>query len=68
VSVAGAGLAPYVVGQDGGAAYAEVQRQPSDIFPEHKNRRSPAAAEPSRSVKLIRENALLGYPPTKPLV
>jgi hypothetical protein len=28
-----------VVGQYGGAASAEVQRQPSDIFLEHKNQR-----------------------------
>jgi hypothetical protein len=42
VRVAGAGHAPYVVGQDGDCAHAEVnvnypgQPQPSDIFPEHK--------------------------------
>jgi hypothetical protein len=58
-----------VVGQYGGAASAEVQRQPSDIFRNTKIDASPAAAEPSRSVKkLRRENALLGYPPTRPLV
>ena len=40
--VAGAGHAPYVVGQDGDGAYAEVnvnypgQPKPSDIIPEHK--------------------------------
>jgi hypothetical protein len=49
-------------------AYAEVQRQPSSIFPEVKNRRLTGRRRAvSIRKKLRRENALLGYPPTKSL-